>query len=212
VFAALRDTLARLAELADTDRTTGPEWALAAGQRIQNQLARLQQARSTARQVASLAPRRWPERSRVRRAGQQTAPLQLLAATVLSLAHASSARSAADQPHSPALRDALGELTSAFAALAEAGDANATQAALHATRARVLATGAARAGGPHSQLIARLIQTSADDTLRLTGKTGSKAPLPGNASHSAPQWWRPVLVSVHGGGGRGRLLDAIARV
>jgi hypothetical protein len=40
-------------------------------------------------------------------------------------------------------------------------------------RARVAAAAAAQAAGPHSQLIARLAETCADDTLRLTGKTGS---------------------------------------
>jgi uncharacterized membrane protein YgaE (UPF0421/DUF939 family) len=170
VFAALRDTLAHLAELAGPDRAAGRDWALAAGQRIQAQLAGLQEARSTARQVASLAPRRWPERSRVHQAGEQTAPLHLLAATVVSLAHASTAGSAAQPPSPPAVRAALGELTSAFAALAEGGGSSATRAARHAARAQELITGAAQASGPHPQLIARLVETCAGDTLRLTGK------------------------------------------
>jgi len=51
VFAALRDTLARLAELAGTGETASPEWALGVGQRIERQLAGLQQARWAARQV-----------------------------------------------------------------------------------------------------------------------------------------------------------------
>lgn len=179
LFAALRDTLARLAELADTGTTPGPEWALAIGHRIQGQLAGLEQARSAARQVANLAPRRWPERSRIRRAAGQTAPLQLLAATVVSLAHASTARSAARRPDPPTLRNAIRELASAFAALAEGGDANAIQAALQANRARALATGAAQEGGSLSQqLIARLVETCADDTLRLIGETGGRLPLP----------------------------------
>ena len=94
VSAALRDTLARLAELpgpgetANPGETPRPDWALAVGQRIQRQLTGLQEARSTARQVASLAPRRWPERARVRQAGEQTVALHLLAATVVSLAQA----------------------------------------------------------------------------------------------------------------------------
>jgi uncharacterized membrane protein YgaE (UPF0421/DUF939 family) len=167
VHGALHDTLARLTTLAATDEAADPAWALAVGQRIQRQLAELQQARSTARQVTALAPRRWPERSQVRRAGEQTEPLNLLAATVLSLAHASTIGSADQQPHPPA----LGELTSAFAALAEGGgDANAAEAARHAFRARVAAAGAAQAAGPHSLLIARLAETCANDTLRLTGK------------------------------------------
>jgi uncharacterized membrane protein YgaE (UPF0421/DUF939 family) len=103
---------------------------------LMRQLAELQQVRSTARQVTTLAPRRWPERSQVRRAGEQTEPLNLLAATVLSLAHASTIGSADQQPHPRALGEALGELTSAFAALAEGGgDANAAEAARHAFRA-----------------------------------------------------------------------------
>ena len=169
MFAALRDTLAHLAELAGPGRTADRDWALDAGQRIQAQLAGLQEARSTARQVASLAPRHWPERSRVRQAGEQTAPLQLLAATVVSLAHASTAGSAAQLPPPPAVREVLGELTSACAALAEGGCSSATRAARHAARARELITGAAQASGPHTQLIARLVETCAGDTLRLTG-------------------------------------------
>jgi uncharacterized membrane protein YgaE (UPF0421/DUF939 family) len=172
VFGVLHDTLARLAELAGTGETASPEWAVAIGQRIQRQLAGLQEARSAARQVASLAPRRWPDRSRVRKAGEETEPLGLLAATVLSLAHASTAR----QAYSPAVREALGELTSAFAALAEGGEANATQAAARAIRARVLATSAAQTNGSQSQLVASLVETCADDTLRLSGKTGNKVP------------------------------------
>jgi uncharacterized membrane protein YgaE (UPF0421/DUF939 family) len=182
LFAALRDTLARLAELAGTGETADPQWALAVGEGIQRQLAGLQQARSTARQVASLAPRRWPERSRVRQAGEQTASLELLAATVLSLAHGSTVGPAPHYPHSThspnssAVREALSELASAFAALAEAGDAHATQAARHAIRARVLMTGAAPSGDPHLQLIATLVETCADDALRFTGKSETGCP------------------------------------
>ncbi len=80
------------------------------------------------------------------------------------------------------MREALGELTSAFAALAEGGDASATQAARHAIRVRVLVTGAAPAGGPLPPLIARLVETCADDTLRLAGKAGSRVRLSGEAS------------------------------
>jgi uncharacterized membrane protein YgaE (UPF0421/DUF939 family) len=48
VLAALRDTLGCLVETADTGKTPGREWALAAGQRIQTQLAGLHQARAAA--------------------------------------------------------------------------------------------------------------------------------------------------------------------
>jgi hypothetical protein len=168
VLAALRDTLGCLAETADTGETPGREWALAAGQRIQTQLAGLHQARSAALQVASLAPRRWPQRSRVRRASAQAAPLDLLAASVVCLAHVGTAESAAGQRYSRAPREALGELTLAFAALAEEGDADGTRAASHASRARTaLAADAARTRDPHAQLTAMLVEACADDTLRL---------------------------------------------
>jgi uncharacterized membrane protein YgaE (UPF0421/DUF939 family) len=165
VLTALHDTLAHLADLAGSGRTASPDWALAVGQRIQRQLAGLEQSRSAARQIASLAPRRWSERSRVRQAGEQAARLHLLAATVLSLAHASTAGPAAP-PDAPTVRAALGKLTSAFAALADGG---VTRAAGDATRARVLMAGAAQPGGPHSQLIVGLVETCADDIVRLTG-------------------------------------------
>lgn len=44
VFGVLRDTLGRLAELAGTGGTADPGWALAVGERIQAELAGLQQA------------------------------------------------------------------------------------------------------------------------------------------------------------------------
>lgn len=93
----------------------------------------------------------------------------------MSLAHACTAGPTARQPHSPAVREALGELASAFAVLAGGGGASASQAAWHVIRARALVTGSVLAagteqtGGPRSQLVVRLVETCADDTLRLTG-------------------------------------------
>jgi hypothetical protein len=117
------------------------------GQRIHHQLAGLQEACTTARQVAGFAPRRFPERSAVRRVSEQAATIDLLVAGVLSLAHASTSGPGAQPPPSSALRAALAELTSAFAALAEGGDTNAAQAASHAIRVRALATGGGGADG-----------------------------------------------------------------
>jgi uncharacterized membrane protein YgaE (UPF0421/DUF939 family) len=48
-----------------------------------------------ARRVARIAPRRWPDRARVRHAGEQARRADLLAATVVSLAHAVTAEPAA---------------------------------------------------------------------------------------------------------------------
>jgi uncharacterized membrane protein YgaE (UPF0421/DUF939 family) len=173
VFATLRDTVAHLGELADTGRAADPAWVLAAGQRIHRQLAGLREAQSTARQIAGLAPRRWPDRVRVRRVGEQTAPIDLLAASVLSLVHAAAAAPDAREPLPPALREALQELTSAFAVLGEAGHPDTRRAVARAARARGLAAGAAKTDGRHAQLVGELIEACADDTLRLTGGFGS---------------------------------------
>jgi uncharacterized membrane protein YgaE (UPF0421/DUF939 family) len=181
VFGALRDTLEHLAEVADAAEPPGPEWALAVGQRIHRDLADLDDAQATARQVARLAPRRWPQRSRVHRAAEHSALLHLLAASVLSLAHASTAASAVPQPRSAKTRQALHELTSAFSGLAEGDDP--TQAAAHAIQAWALMTGtaqsgSARTGDPHAELIAGLVETCADDTRQFCATHGV-APLPG---------------------------------
>lgn len=172
VFTALRDTLACLAEFADAGEAPGPEWALLVGQRIQGQLGGLQRARSAARQVVSIAPRRWPQRSQVRQAGEQTMPLYLLAANVSCLAHTSTGRPTGGPPQPRALREALGELGLAFEALAGGGGGHEAEAARHAIRARTLASDAVRPDDPHLQLVARLVETCADDALRLTGQRG----------------------------------------
>jgi uncharacterized membrane protein YgaE (UPF0421/DUF939 family) len=169
VLATLEDTVAHLEKLGSVGSAADPEWALGAAQRIHRQLVSLQQAQQTAREIAGLAPRRWRDRSQVRRAGQQTAPLSLIAASVLSLAHAGAGALGAGQPLPPALHEALQELTAAFAALTGAAEAEAAVAAEHAARARRLAAADdSHAGGSDWQLLGRLIETCADDTLRLT--------------------------------------------
>jgi uncharacterized membrane protein YgaE (UPF0421/DUF939 family) len=169
VLTTLRDTVAHLEKLASAGSVADPRWVLDAGQRIHHQLAGLQQAQRTAGEIAGLSPRRWADRSQVRRAGQQTAPLPLLAASVLSLVHAGADVREARQPLPVPLRQALHELTLAFTVLAGlAGEADATEAAEHASRSRRLASAADAADGPHSELVGRLIETCADETLRLT--------------------------------------------
>jgi uncharacterized membrane protein YgaE (UPF0421/DUF939 family) len=181
LFAELRDTVAQLADQADTGKAPGPEWVLATGERVQHRLASLQKAQTTARQVASLAPRRWPERPRVRQAAEDTAHLHLLAASVLSLGYASTAwtaDSAARPSHSAGLSEALRELALAFAALATGDDASTARAAAHAIRAQALATSGARAsGGSYPELIARLAEACADATLRFNRETRAESPL-----------------------------------
>jgi uncharacterized membrane protein YgaE (UPF0421/DUF939 family) len=148
LFGALRDTLADLSA-----QGREPTWALAAGDRVQGRLAALRQACSDGREITRVAPRRWSDRDQVRRAGEQASQDDLLAATVVSLAHAASA-----EPVSAArVKPALAELALAFAALAAGTEGAAGEARQHARKAQALA------GGPGSDLVTRLVQLCASD-------------------------------------------------
>lgn len=146
LFAELRDTLGGL-----TVNDREPTWALAAGERVQSRLAALQRACGDAREVARIAPRRWPDRDWVRREGERSVSVDLLAATVVSLAHAATA-----EPASAAtIRPAVSELASAFAAKAEGQD---DKAASHARRAKRLVADSKR-----TDLVTRLTEMAATD-------------------------------------------------
>lgn len=114
-----------------------------------------------------LAPRRWSQRARLRDADIRLARLPLLAGAVLSLVRATSAALEEGEVPSSALGDALHDLTSSFAALAESGDAGASEAAAAATRVCPLTSREADGPGAHAPLIARLAQACARDVLRV---------------------------------------------
>lgn len=165
VFGTLREAMDRVQEFAGSGHPADPGWVIATGRRIHQQLTVLQQAQTTARQVAGFSPRRWRDRSRVRQASEQAEPLHQVAATVLSMVHAMASVPSGGTSLPPALRDALGELTGAFAVLA--GPADPARAAKHATRARSLAGAAADQESMQARLMRWLIETGADDTLRI---------------------------------------------
>lgn len=176
LFGALRDTLGDLAAAARE-----PTWALAAGDQVQSRLAAVRQACSDGREIARIAPRRWSDRAQVRRAGEQAGRDDLLAATVVSLAHAATAEPAS----ATRVKPAVAELASAFAALADGDDARARR---HASSAQALlaeraprtdrapladtaplgdralsADSAPSADRPGSDLVTRLTQMCAND-------------------------------------------------
>lgn len=122
VLAAVRDILAEV-EAGAADRTPGGM------DRLHQQLARLTEARSTARQLAWICPRRWPLRAATHTADRRAAQLAALCSSVLQLARVVTA---ADVPTDP-LRVAIGELAGAATALA-AGEPG--PAAAHAAAAR----------------------------------------------------------------------------
>jgi uncharacterized membrane protein YgaE (UPF0421/DUF939 family) len=88
VLRTLHAVLERTGELASGRRVAEHDWPLPAVDRVHEQLGGLIQARTTARQVVRIAPRRWGLRDAVRNADHQAVHLALLAGSVLQLARA----------------------------------------------------------------------------------------------------------------------------
>jgi uncharacterized membrane protein YgaE (UPF0421/DUF939 family) len=88
VFGVLQGVLTRAADFAAGRRDAPPDWPLSAVDRVHAQLGGLIEARTTARQVVAVAPRRWGLRGAVRAADHQAVHVALLAGSVLELARA----------------------------------------------------------------------------------------------------------------------------
>jgi uncharacterized membrane protein YgaE (UPF0421/DUF939 family) len=88
VFGVLQGVLTRAADFAAGRREAPPDWPLSAVDRVHAQLGGLIEARTTARQVVRVAPRRWGLREAVRAADHQAVHVALLAGSVLELARA----------------------------------------------------------------------------------------------------------------------------
>lgn len=88
VLGVLHDVLARAADLAAGRRAPPPDWPLAAVDRVHEQLSGLLEARTTARHVVTIAPRRWGLREAIEAADHQAVHVALLAGSVLQLARA----------------------------------------------------------------------------------------------------------------------------
>jgi uncharacterized membrane protein YgaE (UPF0421/DUF939 family) len=88
VLRTLHSVLTRTGDIACGRLAPAPDWPLPAVDRVHEQLGGLIQARTTARQVVRLAPRRWGLRDAVQGADQQGLHLALLAGSVLQLARA----------------------------------------------------------------------------------------------------------------------------
>jgi uncharacterized membrane protein YgaE (UPF0421/DUF939 family) len=88
VLGVLQGVLTRAADIAAGRRAPAPDWPLSAVDRVHGQLGGLIEARTTARQVVRIAPRRWGLRDAVRAADHQAVHVALLAGSVLELARA----------------------------------------------------------------------------------------------------------------------------
>ncbi|ANR92810.1 FUSC family protein [Mycobacterium avium] len=88
VLAVLHDVLSRAADVSSGRRAAPSDWPLSAVDRVHEQLSGLLEARTTARHVVAIAPRRWGLRDAVRAADHQAVHVALLAGSVLQLARA----------------------------------------------------------------------------------------------------------------------------
>ncbi len=88
VLGVLHDVLARAADVAAGRKARPPDWPLTAVDRVHEQLSGLLEARTTARHVVTIAPRRWGLRATIEAADHQAVHVALLAGSVLQLARA----------------------------------------------------------------------------------------------------------------------------
>jgi uncharacterized membrane protein YgaE (UPF0421/DUF939 family) len=88
VLGELRDVLSCAADIAVGQRAAPPDWPLSAVDRVHEQIGGLIEARTTARHVTTIAPRRWSLRDAVQAADHQAVHVALLAGSVLQLVRA----------------------------------------------------------------------------------------------------------------------------
>ncbi len=88
VLGVLQGVLSRTADVVAGRIQAPPDWPLPAVDRVHEQLGGLIGARTTARHVVHIAPRRWGMRDSVRAADHQAVHVALLAGSVLQLARA----------------------------------------------------------------------------------------------------------------------------
>lgn len=88
VLVVLQSVLSRTADFVAGHRQAPPDWPLSAVDRVHKQLGGLLEARTTARHVLRIAPRRWGMRDSVEAAEHQAVHVALLAGSVLQLARA----------------------------------------------------------------------------------------------------------------------------
>nr|BBX79540.1 hypothetical protein MFLOJ_33270 [Mycobacterium florentinum] len=110
VFAALSDLLAETEDRIGGAAAIPSGWQYAAVDRLHERLEVLAKARTHARHLAWIAPRRWPARDAVRGAERQAAQVAVLAGSLLYLARAVTTAFTVSGSIPPPVHDAIGEL------------------------------------------------------------------------------------------------------
>ncbi|MBO0865417.1 MAG: FUSC family protein, partial [Mycobacterium sp.] len=162
VLIALRDILGQIRCVASDSAL---DWAVAAGDQLHTQLARLVEARKTAIQLAQVCPRRWSLRRAVRTADDHAAQLALFAGSALQLARTVTSGSNTSHPLAGPLRAAVTDLAAAGAALA-ASDPLAAAAHAASARHHIATLDSATRTAPDMR-VAAVIDSCAEQLLRV---------------------------------------------
>lgn len=169
VAAALRDELRHVQRLATGSTPADARAALDPSEHISRALSGLAQSRSTARQIVRASPRLWRQRPQVNDADRRAAGLVLLASDVVSLGRVVAAVGHPGRDVPVELGDAIGELASALAVLADPGQHGCADAAGKAAQAdRLTASVLAGTALPVST-IAAIVRTCAADVPGVIG-------------------------------------------
>jgi uncharacterized membrane protein YgaE (UPF0421/DUF939 family) len=164
VFDALYGVLRRTADFADARRQPPPDWPLSAVDRVHEQIGGLIQARTTARQVVHLSPRRWKLRETVEGADHQAVHVALLAVSVLQLARVTAPALEGCNWLPQPVHAVLAELVAAV----RLADTDPVAASEHATAASRLASDVhAVALDPREVVLADVVQACIDDLQRV---------------------------------------------
>jgi uncharacterized membrane protein YgaE (UPF0421/DUF939 family) len=160
VLVALHGVLVKTADRLDGGAGATAGWQYPAVDRVHERLGELTEARTHARHLVRIAPRRWAARDTVGDADQQAAHVALLAGSLLHLARAATtAFGVSGAPPQP-VRDAISELAAGLTLI----ETNPYGATAHATAARSYGwalDSTARTGTESA--FAKEIQTCVDD-------------------------------------------------
>lgn len=167
VLGVLRDVLSRAADVAVGRKEPPPDWPLTAVDRVHEQLSGLLEARTTARHVVTIAPRRWGLRSAIQAADHQAVHVALLAGSVLQLA-----RAVSPGPETTSGRGRLSEpvptVLVVLAAATALADTDPAGACAYAASARHHAAELQSGAGEKTQVIlADVVSACVDDLQRV---------------------------------------------
>jgi uncharacterized membrane protein YgaE (UPF0421/DUF939 family) len=167
VLGVLHDVLSRAADVAAGRKVPPPDWPLRAVDRVHEQLSGLLEARTTARHVVTIAPRRWGLRPTIEAADHQAVHVALLAGSVLQLARAVSPGPTPDGGRE-LLPHPVPSVLVVLAAATALADSDAAGACAYAASARHHAAGLqAGAQEKRQMILADVVSACIDDLQRV---------------------------------------------